>query len=49
MHIGEIQGAGELALQCWAAMRDRIALEEAGFVFYLIACLTDFDRISQQW
>jgi hypothetical protein len=28
MDIGEVQGAGELALQCWAAMRDRIALEE---------------------
>ncbi|WP_254697346.1 hypothetical protein [Mycobacterium avium] len=48
MYIGEVEGAGELTFQCWAAMRDRIALEEARFVFYFIACLTDLDRIPQQ-
>ena len=48
MCIGEVQGASELAFEGRPAMRDRVALEETGSVFYL-SCPTDLYRIRQQW
>jgi hypothetical protein len=48
VHIGQVQRAGELALECGPAVRDGIALEETGFGFHFVGGFTDRDRISQQ-
>ena len=48
VHVGQVQGAGELALQGRAAVRDGVALEEPGLGLDLVAGLADLDRGPQQ-
>ena len=48
VHVGQVQGAGELALEGRAAVRDGVALEEPRLGLDLIACLADLDRRPQQ-
>jgi hypothetical protein len=49
MHVGQVQCAGELALERRAAVRHGIPLEEPRLRLDLIASSADFDRIAQQW
>ena len=48
VHIGQVQGPGELALEGRAAVRDGVALEEPRLGLDLIAGLADLDRGPQQ-
>jgi len=49
MHIGEVQGAGELTFEGRPAVRDGIPLEEPRLRGDLIPSSADLDRITQQW
>lgn len=49
MHIGEVEGAGELTFEGRPAVRDGVALEEPRLRGDLIPSSADLDRITQQW
>ncbi len=48
MHIGEVDGPGELAFEGWTAVRDGVAFEEPRRSLDLVGCLADLDRRPQQ-
>ena len=41
MHIGQVQGAGELAFECGPAMSDGVAFEEPRRCLDLVSSLAD--------
>ena len=45
LHIGQIQGSGEFASQCWTAMGDSVTLEEPGDVFDFV---TGFANVNER-
>ncbi len=49
VHVGQVQCAGELTLECRTAMGDGVALEEPRLRLDLIAGFADLDRIAKQW
>ena len=49
VHVGQIQGAGELPFEGGAAVRNGITLEEPRLCGDLIPSFADLDRIAQQW
>ncbi len=49
VHVGQVQGVGELAFERRTAMGDGVALEEPRLRLDLIAGPANLDRITQQW
>lgn len=48
VHVGEVHGARELALQARSAVGHRVDLEEPGLGLDLVTGLADGDRVTQQ-